>query len=361
MKDLLTYRHCTAAGSPYERGRSLGTQLKGDDRLIACITAPVPGMPRLTAAQVKEKAALFEALVPGINDEIKGFADAVGLPFGDAVIYTSHLDIPGGCSHFAVLHEDDGKQLLFHGRNYDFDTSESPVLVTMGETNGFRHTGFACKLFGRFDGINERGLAVTTSSADVTHQNPLGNGFVFPLLVRALLERCGTVQEAWTLLRELPYAEYRNLIISDRSGNAMLIEASPEGKSMRQMGPGTGVSFLCSADHFILEGRDRIRPVEHSLVRQEKMEQVLAQPVGRKELMNLLETPYPGGLAFGYYEGGMGTLWSVLYDHAEGSQSVCFGSPAHGRWQPVKTDGKPGCTETEVKLHNIDAPQGLWE
>lgn len=361
MKDVLTYRHCTVKGSAYERGRSLGEQLLGDNELIAGIASPVPGMPKLSAAEVREKAALFEALVPGVNEEIRGFADAVGMHWGDAVIYTSHLIILGGCSHFAVLYENGGKQALCHGRNYDYDTSESPVLVTAEAAEGFRHTGFACKLFGRFDGMNERGLAVTTSSADVNHRNPMGSGFVFPLLVWAMLERCETVQEAFELIRGLPYAEYRNFIVSDRQGNAMLIEASPEGKSIRKMGPGTDVSFLCSADHFILEDRDRIRPVAHSLIRQKKMEQVLAKPLSRKDLLNLLETPYPEGLAFGYYEGGMGTLWSVVYDHPQGSQKVCFGPAAHGIWQEVPAEGKPGCTQTKVRLYNIDAPEGLWE
>lgn len=358
MLFTMHYRHCTASGTPYEVGRALAGQLKNDGPLIQGLTTPLSGGAPPPHKQAEKTAALFDRYIPGINEEMRGFSEALNLCFLDLVIYSSYLGRLGGCSHLVFRDKGQDKSTILHARNYDYSFDESPLLLTLRTRGNHHNTGFGCKLFGRFDGMNDQGLCVTTSSVDVNHTGAMGEGFVFPMVVRAMLERCASVYEAKELLMELPYAEYRNFLLSDPSGDALLIEASPRHKACRAIGE---AGFLCSADHFALEACEGIQPVRHSLIRQQQMERRLSAPAASaQDIRTLLRTRYPEGLAFPYYGGGMGTLWSVLYEPGARQQSVCFGSPEYGDWTPVDIQAATGCTQTAVPLRNAPAPDDLW-
>ncbi len=359
----MIYRHCTAEGTPYEAGYELGMQLMCDKKLVKELTTPLFGGKSLPEKQAESIAALFEKYIPGINEEIKGFSDAVGVSYMDMVIYSSYIDLPGGCSHFAVLTKDGQQQQIYHGRNYDYNFDEPPILITVRRDEK-SSTGFGCKIFGRFDGINEKGLCVTTSSVDMNHKGIIGNGFVFPMVVRALLDQCATAYDAREMLMEMPYAEYRNFLISDHTGSAILVEASPKKKVSKSIaGKDNNSGFLCSANHFNFVEADGIIPVKHSLIRQQKMEERLNRDTAKisiNDVKALLSKRYPEGLAFPYYQGGMGTLWSIIYEPSSLSQYVCYGSPESGTWNLINQNAPTGCTETLVSLFDVDAPGDFW-
>ena len=357
----MRYRHCIAEGTHYEIGFALGNLLDSDNQQIESLVTPLFGGEPLTKNQVEDTAAIFEKYCPGINDEIKGFSDAVNVTYRDMVIYSSYLTFIGGCSHFVACQRSSAQRKIYHARNYDYNFDEYPTLITTRPIGKNFSTGFSCKVFGRFDGMNNKGLCVTTSAADVNHTKDLGNGFIFPIVVRAMLEQCSSVYEAKEMLNEMPYAEYRNFILSDKEGVAVLVECSPENKSLKFIDHEEG--YLCSANHFILDQCSIIKPVKHSCVRQALMERVLSQKDGIsfEGIKTLLSEQYPMGLTLPYYNSGMGTLWSIIYDSSTMSQYVCFGSPNKGAWHLVNSNDKPGCTEMIVSLEDIDAPDDLWE
>lgn len=359
----MTYRHCTAEGTPYEIGYELGMQLVSDKKLIKELTTPLFGGKPLPSKQVEDTATLFEKYIPCINEEIKGFSDAVGVSYLDMVIYSSYLNIQGGCSHFVVVQNDTQPKQIYHARNYDYNFDETPIVITV-RRNGKSSTGFGCKIFGRFDGMNDKGLCVTTSSVDVNHTGRIGNGFIFPMVVRAMLDQCSTAYEAKEMLMEMPYAEYRNFLISDKTGTAILVEASPKKKVYKFIHEEDQYKFLCSADHFILNEADEIIPVKHSLIRQQKMEEKLSRDTSKislNDIKEFLAERYPKGLAFPYYHGGMGTLWSIIYEPSSLSQHICYGSPESGRWNLINQNENSGCIETLVTLFDINAPSDLWK
>lgn len=357
----MTYRYCVADGTPYEVGFQLGSQLSEDKELIKAITTPLFGQP-LPQEQVKETAALFEKYIPGINEEIKGFSDAANVSYMDMVIYSSYVNIPGGCSHFVILREDNQRKEIFHARNYDYDCSEPPILITARTGGKYHNTGFSCKVFGRFDGMNEQGLCVTTSSVDIKHTGRMGNGFVFPMIVRAMLEQCSCAYEAKEMLMGMPYAEYRNFLLSDKSGDAILIEVSPHKKMFKNINVEHQYGFLCSSNHFTLEQDSDLQVVKHSVIRQQRMEQVLSDGINMslEDVKALVGTRYPDGLAFPYYREGMGTLWSAIYEPISSAQHICCGSPESGAWQLMKHSDTIGCTKEEVALNDIEAPKEFW-
>ncbi len=359
----MTYRHCVAEGTPYEVGFQLGKQLSGDKKLIKDMITPLFGGPPLPQKQVEETAALFEKYIPGINEEIKGFSEAANVSYIDMVIYSSYLNIPGGCSHFVLLRENEYLKKIYHARNYDYDYSESPILITARTNGKYYNTGFGCKVFGRFDGINDQGLCVTTSSVDLKFTGCMGNGFIFPMVVRAILEQCACAYEAKEMLMEMPYAEYRNFLLSDKSGAAMLIEVSPNKKTLKNVCLDAHYGYLSSSNHFALEQDTNLQPVQNSIIRKQKMDEILSagKNMSLDNVKELLAKRYPDGLSFPYYQNGMGTLWSVIYEPDASLQHICFGSPEWGVWRTLKHHDATSYTETVVKLNDLEAPGDLWE
>lgn len=60
-----------------------------------------------------------------------------------------------------------------------------------------------------------------------------GEGFVFPGVVRALLDQCTTAEESVQLMRSIPVADYRNFLISDAQGNIALVETAGTEKAIQ--------------------------------------------------------------------------------------------------------------------------------
>ena len=102
---------------------------------------------------------------------------------------------------------------------------------------------------------------------------------------------------------------------------------------------------------------------KNSTARYQVMQSQLAsqQPHIRMEtLRSILATPYPQGVCCHYYNQGMGTLWSVLFDPMKLQMEVCFGSPHANTWHTFSLDDAPGIQTYTAELPDEDAPQGFW-
>ena len=81
------------------------------------------------------------------------------------------------------------------------------------------------------------------------------------------------------------------------------------------------LNYLCSADHFVLNQCDEIQPVHHSIVRHNRMNELLSSGkiTTPDEAKTLLSERYPNGLECPYYKDGSGTLYhlirGVIYRH----------------------------------------------
>lgn len=71
-------------------------------------------------------------------------------------------------------------------------------------------------------------------------------------MVRALLERCGTVDEALEVMASLPIAWCTNYLVTDRRGEAALIEVAYSQRAVKRIGPGSEEPFLWATNHYTL-------------------------------------------------------------------------------------------------------------
>ncbi len=226
---IMEYKHCVVEGTPYEAGRQLGEIFKQDKEMIQFMSEPFNGE-KLTEQQLSKVYRLFEELSPGLNEEMKGFADAVNVNSKDVVYYFVYLQNAScTCSHISLTPQVTDNGHSFLGRNYDFGWYDKPMLIETHIIGQYKQIGFGCQIFGRFDGINEHGLCVTTS-AGVINPDYNEEGFVFPFIVRSILNRCQTVEEAVEYIDTLKIADYRNFMISDRFGDSVLIETAASKK-----------------------------------------------------------------------------------------------------------------------------------
>jgi predicted choloylglycine hydrolase len=70
-------------------------------------------------------------------------------------------------------------------------------------------------------------------------------------LVRYILEKCKTVDEAIGALRQLPIASSCNIILTDKSGKMVVVECNPLKINVRNPEKNrTGESFIVTVNHF---------------------------------------------------------------------------------------------------------------
>ena len=200
-----------------------------------------------------------------------------------------------GCSQAAWTRED---PVLV--RNYDYapDRIEGAILGTGWE--GRRVIGVSDFLWGLLDGINDAGLAVSLAFGG---RRVVGDGFGVPLVVRYLLQSCGSVAEARAVLARLPYQLAHSLTLVDRTGAFVTAYLSPD----------RGVVFRDVA--VATNHQDDVEWVEHaSATRSLEREQVLATALETASDAQALVSAFLEPPLYSLdHAHGMGTLYTAVY------------------------------------------------
>jgi predicted choloylglycine hydrolase len=125
-----------------------------------------------------------------------------------------------GCSQAAVL--PGGPALI---RNYDWDHRLFDAVVARTALTGPRVLGMLDCMWGLLDGVNDAGLAVSLAFGG---RPQVGEGFGIPLVVRYVLETCGSTEEAMRTLRRLPVHMSYNVTTVDRDGRRATAYLAPD-------------------------------------------------------------------------------------------------------------------------------------
>ncbi len=246
-----------ASGTPHEMGLQYGRALAPQIR---------DGLRMYIAGQVTEKwhypldyqrqcAATMSRHIPAeYIDEMKGVAEGAGVDYEQVLLMHTHADMvhyghgwgrpnstPGmDCSNFAVWGQWTTHGQLIHGRNLDWATGtgvqQSACIYVGRPTNG---TPFALVTYagciGAVTGMNAAGLTfgemTSSSSAETLDGMPLF------FIVRQLLQRCTTIDEAVPMVKSYPRTTGWNFLMTDAKGptaRAMEVDA----KNVAVFGPG---------------------------------------------------------------------------------------------------------------------------
>jgi predicted choloylglycine hydrolase len=321
---------------------------------------PLPG----NAERLKEGDKLLELnerWCPGLNEEIAGFAEELAVRPESVVYYTASAPKTGNCSHFALLPDRTTTGSVLCGRSYEWSLEDEMTLRTVRIPGKAAHVGFSVFVFGRYDGVNEHGVWVSMSAANPAVPLPETVGLRFWTLLRAILDRASSVEDAIEIAKPFPLSFHLNLIVADKTGHAALIEKGPDVMEVKTAGEG----YLFSTNHYTLPAtKSRTeRLFDHSLRRARYLDRELKE--GKKsaaDVRKILSAPFPNGLVCHYYNDWFGTLWSAQADLATLSFEACFGPPdvPENRFMTFGIRDKAGRTRFETELPDETAKPETW-
>lgn len=209
----------TLKGSPAEIGRQWGRVLRKNN-----FRPPFVPKGRIDFVKACAQAAAFFA--PRLLEELGSIADAAGCdPIALSALELT-LDASPGCSALACVTGKGPKAKVLFGRNYDFTYARAKFdALCLTSPSGRMSSAGGTDLFtGRYDGVNEAGLAVAVAGVGGFGNRP---GLVFSLAAREVLDRFGNVKDAAAFLAEVPHVRPVNFLLADPSGDAAIIEAAP--------------------------------------------------------------------------------------------------------------------------------------
>lgn len=197
----------------------------------------------------KKSQIILSKVFPEVCDEIHGMTDGLNYSyekFSSWLLCMGCCYEPKGCTTFCFIHNNN----VFYGRNNDLPpflkkTSKS-ILYEI--KNGCSFIGNTSSMINFEEGLNEYGLAVAMEFLLPTMIMP-GINSVF--LVRYLLEKCATTNEAINALQSLPIASACNIILADKKGDMVVAECTPEKVFLRK--PAVDENFIVATNHFISE------------------------------------------------------------------------------------------------------------
>lgn len=351
-------------GTHYEIGRQMAALL-GKEALHA---APFE---HLTDADIDQALELYDTFCPGLTEELRGFSEASGIPLRDN-IYTWMTYLVPRCSSVALLppHTENGHTIL--ARNYEFGIDEEDFHIYRIAPQGkYAHIGGSIIEFGRSEGINECGLAVSMSSCGFPVSNipamraPAIRGLNFFAVLRTLLENCKDVSEALKMVKEMPIAFNINLMLADRSQRIALVETMSGEMAVRTSGDEKEPSFLCATNHIAIEAFQDREPMamRNSLVRYDTLRRFVrsSDKLSEQQIKDFLLTKYPDGMTAWHYSDWFGTIKSVVMDVDEGRFSFCWGGRPENGWEDYYVDQKLGNRSREIEVQNEPGNKEFYE
>jgi predicted choloylglycine hydrolase len=166
---------------------------------------------------------------------------------------------------------------------------------------GYATIGPSQDILGRMDGMNEKGLSIGYNS--IHHKKPK-IGFISNMIARIVLENCGNVSEALTMLKEIPHRHSFNYVLLDENEETFIIEASPRGIEIRQ-------SNICT-NHFDILTDENRHHLDDSMKRFDAIRQQETDIQNMSEAFNLLNNPEKRVFSKNYHSSA-GTIHTAVY------------------------------------------------
>lgn len=367
------FNHVVLEGTSYGVGRIQGEIFRRGQERYKFLTSLPPGMAKLSKRRTEEAMEVFDKYCPGINDEMKGAASVLGVPLDRLSYYSFAYSMhavkhsnAGNCSQFAILPSASDDNHTHVGYNYDLHPDYSDLRLCTTRVKGkASHIGFSEDIFGRADGINEHGLCVTTTNVQGS-QPKHEKGFEYHAVVRTILDRCKTVDDALDVINNIPTAHYHNYILTDKHGEAALIEIACSKRGIKRIGSISKEKCLVATNHFTLPGMipyDAAR-MKQSVLRYETIVSRVRSSFPRVDkgtIRSILSQPMPKGVCCHHYTDFLGTLWSMIFDVTKTNVEICFGAPSINEWRQFGLHSPVGLAEYVANLPDKYADPGIWK
>ena len=314
--EQLNVRVVDLQGSAYDIGLKQAEEMKATQLIYQ-----LDFLEKLTmnANPIEAKKQLL-ALSPHFLEELTGLAKGLNLAVDKIIqLYSGYgVDFPSmGCS---TLIQDN-----YYVRNYDFSPEIYDArFVFFNPSNGYASVGFSQQMLGRLDGMNEKGLVI---GLHFVNDKPKGEGFLATTIVRLVLDLCSNVAEAVSYISKIPHGFSYNYSIMDSTGEAAVIEASPDKQIIHFN------NRLSCTNHFeapLLQEKNK-QEIQGSLKRKTYISSLIngeQSPLTAYHHFNDGDSP----LFMNHYNEHFGTLHTVVYLPKELSVIIGIGENC----EPIK-------------------------
>lgn len=353
-------------GDNYKIGSLIGERIKNIPEMVKIQTSTLDGF---TKREYNEAMKLFQEFCPGINEEIKGFADALHVSM-DKILYYAMTYLHPNCSHIAFTPEITENNHPIIARNYEFNYQEEDFTLVKTVVDGkYTHIGTSVLNFGRDDGFNEHGLSVTMSSCGFPvgplefMRKPSIIGLQFWAVIRSVLENCKNVNEAINYMKSMPISYNLNLILVDKSGEIALVETLDGRMAVENLNDRTNKKYIHATNHPHIEDFVKIEPkaMRNSINRYNFISNYIDSEleknkfVSESKIKKLLLNKYPDGLCCHYYKEFFGTTKSMIIDPVDMTIDICWGGDENNGWKRYNICDSIEYEEKDIEL-NFDKP-----
>ena len=264
----------------------------------------------------KQCLPIYEKYYPEILEEIKGIAEGQKSSYEDLCTFLLSMycfEFDNHCTCLAMKNENN----IIFGRNSDFLVSIENLYMNClyKLENSYAFNGNTTAFVEIEDGINEYGLAVGLTFIYPTITKA---GFNSGMLVRYLLEKCKTTNEAIEKLKTLPIASQQTLTIADSIGNIVIAECNAE--NIEIIKPNKDGNFVTTANEFTSNSMKKYN--NYNVDNWKAEERYVASYNALKENSNNFSIELTKDILSGKYgfmcqydrKTNADTVWSVIYD-----------------------------------------------
>lgn len=236
--------HSRFKGNHYEAGYNWGkVVLKNKGKITDCHTFAVSEERKKFAESC---ISVYKKYFPEILEEIKGIADGQNISYEDLYTFLFSMycfEFENKCTCLAVKKDD---KIIF-GRNSDFLTEIEKLYDSCyyNLKDSYSFIGNTTAFVEIEDGVNEYGLAAGLTFIYPRMRKP---GLNAGMIVRYILEKCRTVNEALEKIKTVPISSAQGITLADKSGAMAVVECNSE--KMKIIYPKDNENFVVSANNF---------------------------------------------------------------------------------------------------------------
>lgn len=273
---------------------------------------------------------IYKKYYPEIVEEIKGFSQGLREDFIKVFSFLTSMYVftfENYCSAIGISNYNG----VYFARNSDFDISIEKMTDSAFYKldKGYSFIGNTTAMIQMEDGINEKGLACGLTFVYPTVRD---FGFNAGFLIRYILEKCSSVEEAKYFLENVEIGSSQNIIIADSKGNVMVAELNSKKKYFNYLEDDYG---LFRTNHFVSDEMIEFQcNLEDEIYSQKRYETLNSQDYGKYDTHNLFELlkGEKGFLCQYDRKNKFDTIWSSLYDISNKKIYRCEGNPSRRKF-----------------------------
>jgi len=228
-------------------------------------------------------------------------------------------------------------------RNHDFDDADREWVTCFRTSpkNGLRSIGFGFADPGRYDGVNEAGLAM--AGAAIWYRHKPQPGLRMNVVTRWVLDTFSDTPSAVDYLKRIPHHEGISYLVADKTGCIARVEAAPERVEVAFAKDGmlAAVNLFQSPQ---MEGLERAPGRENIVYRHKK--RIPAWYDDHKGQIDLdaakrLCSDHEIGLCDhgeGRFE-PFGTIYSWVAELGTGESHIAHGRPCQNEYKVIELEG----------------------